>query len=161
MGNKLNRSGGAVLDVPVTPGQVWSVITDVTRIGEWSHECHAAQWLEGADRAVVGAQFRGSNQVRSNKWAKTCTITELQPDRRFVYQTRSSLKYPGATEWTFVLEPTAEGCRIVQSFQIISLPKVVGWAMGKMVPEHIDRTQALREDLVRLSQVAAKQPATT
>jgi hypothetical protein len=37
-----------VVDAPVQ--QVWDVIVDVTRVGEWSHECRTARWLGGARR---------------------------------------------------------------------------------------------------------------
>ena len=38
---------------------VWQVVSDVTRTGEWSHECLGVEWLDGATRAAVGARFRG------------------------------------------------------------------------------------------------------
>ena len=37
-------------EVSASPGQVWTLLTDVTRVGEWSHECRAASWLVGDDR---------------------------------------------------------------------------------------------------------------
>ncbi|RZL75431.1 MAG: hemerythrin domain-containing protein [Rhodococcus sp. (in: high G+C Gram-positive bacteria)] len=30
------------------PTMVWAVLADVTRVGEWSHECRRARWLHGA-----------------------------------------------------------------------------------------------------------------
>lgn len=161
MSHKVNWSGQVDVDVPATPEQVWAVLTDVTRIGEWSHECHTAQWLGGAEAAAIGAQFLGHNEFRTNKWSKTCTITDVQPVRRFVYETSSSFKDPGATRWTFTLEPTASGCHLTQSFQIIKLAKIAEWIMAKKVPEHVDRSQALHEDLERLSSLATKTPAAT
>jgi hypothetical protein len=40
---------------------VWRVIADVTRTGEWSHECHHVTWLGGATAA---APDRGSRRRR-------------------------------------------------------------------------------------------------
>ncbi len=152
--NGMPRTGRAEADVSATADQVWAVLSDVTRIGEWSHECHTAQWLDGADRAAVGARFRGANKARFARWTKPCTITDLQPARRLVYRTNGGIM-GDATEWAFALEPTERGCRIVQSYEILSLPRAVEWAILKMVPEHLDRSEALREDLARLGTVAA------
>ncbi len=157
MGSKVDRSGQVDVDVPATPDQVWAVLTDVTRIGEWSHECRTAQWLDGNDQAAVGARFRGSNKVRFNRWSKKCTITDMEPAHRFVYETNVDFM-GGPTRWTFTLEPTADGCHVAQSFQIDHMPKAAEWVLAKMLPEHADRSQALREDLTRLGALAAKEP---
>ncbi len=152
--SRVARTGSVQADVQSTPAQVWQVLTDVTRIGEWSHECRTAQWLGGADQAAVGARFRGTNKARFARWSRPCTISVLDSARRFTYRTNGGLM-GDATEWTFTLEPTDRGCRITQSCEIISLPRAAEWAISKMLPEHVDRTQALREDLERLGAVAA------
>ncbi len=33
-------TGESSVDVAATPAQVWSVLAEPTRVGEWSHECH-------------------------------------------------------------------------------------------------------------------------
>ncbi len=157
MSSKVHRNGQVDVEVPATPEQVWAVLTDVTRIGEWSHECRTAQWLGGVDRPAVGARFRGSNKVRLSRWSKKCTITDLQPPRRFVYETSVDMM-GGPTEWTFTLEPTETGCRVTQSFKIDNMPRAAEWLIAKMIPEHLERSQALRADLERLGALAANSP---
>ena len=157
MSNRMPRTGRVEVTVPATPDQVWAVLADVTRTGEWSHECHTAQWLDGADEAAVGARFRGANKAGFARWSKPCTITALLPSRRLVYRTNGGIM-GDATEWTFTLEPTEGGCRIAQSYEILSLPRALEWAILKMVPQHLDRSSALREDLQRLGAVAAGHP---
>jgi hypothetical protein len=46
-------------DIAVAPERVYAAISDVTRMGEWSEECHACEWHEGYDGPVVGATFDG------------------------------------------------------------------------------------------------------
>ena len=152
--SSVQHTGRVEVDVQATPAQVWQVLTDVPRIGEWSHECRTAQWLGDADQAAVGARFRGTNKARFARWSRPCTISVLDPARRFTYRTNGGIM-GDVTEWTFTLEPTDTGCRITQSYEIISLPRAAEWAISRMLPEHIDRTQALREDLERLGTVAA------
>ncbi len=156
--SRVQRTGTVQADVPATPAQVWQVLTDVPRIGEWSHECHTAQWLDGADRAAVAARFRGTNKARFARWSRPCTIVVLDADRCFTYRTNGGVMRD-ATEWAFTLEPTDSGGRITQSYEIISLPRATEWVISKVLPEHVDRSRALREDLARLGAVAETVPA--
>jgi hypothetical protein len=43
------------LDAP--PDQVWELVSDVTRIGEFSPETFEARWRRGLDGPEVGAKF--------------------------------------------------------------------------------------------------------
>ena len=58
------------------PEKVWDLVSDVTRIGEFSPETFEAEWLDGATGPVVGAKFRG-HVKRNGKgpiyWV-TCTV---------------------------------------------------------------------------------------
>ena len=84
---KVDVGGRGGRDLAATPAQVWAVLSDPTRVGEWSHECHTVTWIDGYSRAEVGAKFRGNNQVKGFRWSRTCTITELEPERLLVYRT--------------------------------------------------------------------------
>ncbi len=69
------RTAGSVeLLVPADPAAVYAVVSDVTRIGERSPECHTAHWLPGATAGTLGAVFRGSNRAgRAARWSRTPT----------------------------------------------------------------------------------------
>ena len=41
-----------------SPQQVWALVSDVTRIGEFSPETFEAEWLDGATGPEVGASGR-------------------------------------------------------------------------------------------------------
>ena len=159
MGGRVTRwlppQASVETEVMATPSQVWEVLTDVTRVGEWSHECHTARWLPGHDSARVGAQFAGRNRNGPVRWGRHCTITEVEPERRLVYRTRGGLP-PDSTEWSFELEPTSSGgTRIRQSFRLISMPLPTELMIRVIMPSHRDRRPALEGDLVRLGEVAA------
>jgi hypothetical protein len=42
-------------DIVATPQLIYATISDVTRMGEWSEECHDCEWHEGFDHPEVGA----------------------------------------------------------------------------------------------------------
>ena len=159
MGDRVTRwlpsQASVETEVVATPNQVWDVLTDVTRVGEWSHECHTARWLPGHDGARVGAQFVGRNRSGPLRWGRRCTITELDPERRLVYRTQGGVP-PDSTEWTFELEPTPSGgTRIRQSFRLISMPLPTELMIRVILPAHRDRRTDLTADLVRLGEVAS------
>jgi uncharacterized protein YndB with AHSA1/START domain len=143
-----------------TPAEVWAVLADVTRVGEWSHECRAAAWLPGHQAAEVGAQFAGRNRHGAVRWGRRCTITEVEPERLLVFRTSGG--FPSdSTEWRFELEPTPSGgCLVRQSFQILRLPLPTELMILVLIPSHRDRRAALVADLVRLGEVAARRVPT-
>ena len=156
MRTRLHWEGEAEAVVPASPAQVWAVLTDVTRVGEWSHECHTAQWDDGTDRPRVGATFRGSNRTGRNRWTRVCTVTECVPGVRFAYVTSGGVP-PDSTAWTFVLTAEGPGTRIRQAFRILRISRFMELVIGALVPAHRDRRAALQEDLVRQGQIAARQ----
>jgi uncharacterized protein YndB with AHSA1/START domain len=152
-------AGSNTVEVAASPAQVWSVLADVRRVPEWSHECHHVEWLEGATEGVVGARFKGSNRVGRVRWARPCTVTAWEPERRLVFQTQGPLGLD-ASEWEFGLEPHGTGTRITQSFRILRMAGWFGRLVHRTLPAHHDRRPALREDLVRLGELArASAPA--
>ena len=60
---------------------VYAAIADVTRMGEWSEECHSCEWDEGHDAPVVGATFAGHNRNGEHEWTSQCRIIEAEPGR--------------------------------------------------------------------------------
>ena len=74
------RQGEARLHIELPPEQVYALVADVARMGEWSPETIRAEWVGGATGPVVGARFRGHNKRKAG-WKTTCTITAAEPGR--------------------------------------------------------------------------------
>src|SRR3546814_19646334 len=45
-------------DIAASPEAVYAAISDVTRMGEWSTECHTCEWQEGFDGPAVRSEER-------------------------------------------------------------------------------------------------------
>jgi uncharacterized protein YndB with AHSA1/START domain len=157
----LSWTGEVEVEVAASPDRVWEVLSDITRVGEWSHECHTAVWRPGHEGLVVGAEFTGSNRNGFMRWARRCTITEAVPRRVLAYRTSGGFP-PDSTEWRFELMPDdTGGSRIRQTFHILRMPRVTELAIVLMMPAHHDRRPALAADLVRLGEVAGAARPTT
>ena len=117
--------------------RVWRVLSDVTRIGEFSPETFEAEWLDGATGPQVGARFRG-HVNRNGKgliyWT-TCTVIAAEPGREFAFGVGSAVK--PLNTWRYRLDPAGEGTDVTESFELAPTPSlrlywaVLGWARGR------------------------------
>ncbi|MGN6722414.1 MAG: SRPBCC family protein [Marmoricola sp.] len=66
---------------------VWDLVSDVTRIGEFSPETFEAEWTHGATGPEVGARFRGHvkrNGIGPIYWTP-CRVVSCEPGRLFEF----------------------------------------------------------------------------
>ncbi len=111
----MSTTGSAVIEIAAPPAVVWSAVTDVTRMGEWSPECVAARWAGGATGPAVGAEFEGDNVVKVGgraikKWTTTSKVTACDPGRLFEFVAE------GFTTWRYEFAPSGTGTRVTESF---------------------------------------------
>jgi hypothetical protein len=134
---------------------VWKVVRDVTRVGEWSHECVGAAWVGDATAPVPGARFRGRNRAGVFRWGRVCEIVSADP-YELVWITVPTTLYPDSSEWRISLGEVDAGTRISQQFRVLRAPKVLAVLYALVIPAHRDRTAALVEDLTRLGTLASR-----
>lgn len=154
------RTGRAEAVSAAAPAAVWAVLADVTRVGEWSGECRRAAWAGTNRAAAPGARFRGYNRSGWIRWRRDNEIVTADAPTHLVWRTLPSLRYPDSTEWRFHLEPHGTGTRIVQSYRLLKIPRLLDWLFARVIREHRDRDPGLNADLERLAKVAARSPAT-
>jgi uncharacterized protein YndB with AHSA1/START domain len=119
------------------PSKVWELVSDVTRIGEYSPETFEAEWLDGADGPATGARFRG-HVKRNGKgpiyWT-TCTVLTSVPEQEFTFGVGSSDK--PLNTWSYRLVASGDGTDVTESFQLADTAllrfywAVLGWARGR------------------------------
>jgi len=156
---KLPRSGSLEVIVSAPPEQVWDVLADVTRTGEWSHETQGADWLDGVPSARPGARFRGRNKQGRTRWSRTCEIEAADRGRQMSWVTVPSRLYPDSTRWTYDLTARDGGTAVTQRFEVLKLSAFWDRVYHLLIPAHRDRSAALTDDLHRLGEVAAQAPS--
>ncbi len=110
-------SGGQAAVVIGAPAdRVWTLVSDVTRTGEWSPENTGAEWLDGATGPAVGARFKGTNRRGRTRWRTTCEVIAAVPGREFAFVTGTAAKPD--TVWRFVLEPRGDETLVTESFEL-------------------------------------------
>jgi uncharacterized protein YndB with AHSA1/START domain len=146
----MRRSCEARVEIAAPPEAVWAVVTDVTRVGEWSGECHGCEWVGGATTAAVGARFRGHNQRLFARWTRTNQVFVVERPHGFVWRTMPGGVYPDSVEWELALGEHGSGTTARLSYSVIKLPKAMELLVHVFLPPHRDRTRDLADDLGRL-----------
>ncbi len=108
------EEGSATVTIAAPPEEVYDLIADVTRIGEWSPECVRAEWVGGATDAAPGARFHGYNQAGGFEWDVPCEVVAAERGRIFSF--RAPVDFEQASTWTYSLEPVEGGTRLTESF---------------------------------------------
>ncbi|MFF3315532.1 NAD(P)-binding domain-containing protein [Streptomyces sp. NPDC003035] len=109
------KSGGAVsalsadyrpeevsIRIDAAPEVVWDLISDVTRMGEWSPECRRCYWR--GDKRGVGARFIGINRRGWVAWVTSNTIEKAERGKSFAFHTTTN-----GVRWGYRLERDGEG----------------------------------------------------
>ncbi|MFD2416524.1 SRPBCC family protein [Amycolatopsis pigmentata] len=91
--------------------QVYELISDVTRMAEWSPESAGAEWLTG-EPGTVGSTFRGDNRRPWYKWSTVCTVTAADSGKRFAFAV--SVRDQPVSTWEFEITPTPDGCEVTE-----------------------------------------------
>ncbi|ATD71710.1 MULTISPECIES: SRPBCC family protein [Gordonia] len=63
MTRRLAHQGRTESYADAPPEAVFDIVSDVTRVGEWSHECRGAHWVGAEREAAPGVRFRGILQT--------------------------------------------------------------------------------------------------
>jgi uncharacterized protein YndB with AHSA1/START domain len=137
--------------------RVWALLTDVTRMGEWSPETYRCRWTGDMAAPAVGATFRGSNKRGLMRWSNDCTVTVADEPDRFEWEVRQS-----GMRWGYRFEPDGVGTKVTEyREQTRQLPLYVRVAYAsKLLGRDPDAIilRGMRETLERVK-AAAESPA--
>jgi hypothetical protein len=106
----MDTAHGSVLVEGVTPEDVWNLVSDVTRTGEWSPENTGGRWRDGATGPAVGARFQGSNRNGIFFWRTTAVVTAADHARRFAFDV-SAVGIP-ISRWVWTMSPAPGGTSV-------------------------------------------------
>ena len=110
--------------VVASPEKVFQLVSDVTRMGEWSPECRRCEWLDGITAPALGARFKGHNRRGWFKWTTTSTVTEFEAERVFAFEV-VPLGRRVQTRWRYELQLINSGTLLSESFEVLWFLRVV------------------------------------
>jgi hypothetical protein len=147
-------TGEARIEIDAGPLTVYQLVSDITRMGEWSPECYRCEWLDGATGATVGARFRGHNRLGRYHWQRTAVVTAADPGREFAF---TILNQDGREEtlWSYRLSPLGEGTAVVESYEFLWCP--ISSRIAELpIPRDKQLRRGLEETLQRIKSAAER-----
>jgi hypothetical protein len=145
MNRPLDRDSVGVV-IHASPEEVYALVSDITRMGEWSPECRRCEWVDGATGPRIGAKFVARNRAtRGPSWSNKPVVIAADPGREFAFD-RKGLGV-GEVIWRYSLEEMAEGTTLKESYEVVRRPNpIVGWAIRRSIGTH-DRQADLRNGM--------------
>ena len=134
------------LHIAAPPDKVWELVSDITRMGEYSPEVFEAEWLDGATGPAVGVRYRGHvkrNEIGPTYWTQ-CEITECVPGEVFEFAVMIGGK--AANTWRYEFAPAeGGGTDVTESFRLAdNLFSKVWRPLGGFLRENRNRRDMLR-----------------
>jgi hypothetical protein len=134
---------------------VWDLVTDVTRIGEFSPETFEARWARGSTGPEVGAYFKGHvkrNGVGPTYWS-LCRVTACEPEEVFEFAVGPD--EINVNNWGYRLEPR-DGTLVTEYFRLGSnLPTRAYWLLLGPLRRRTNKA-GMRTTLERMKAVVEK-----
>jgi uncharacterized protein YndB with AHSA1/START domain len=145
----------AEIDIEAPVAEVWGLVSDLSRMPQWSPQCRVMK--------VLGPVREGARTLNLNRrgrmfWPTTCTITEVDPQRKITFKVAAN-----GTEWSYELEPIEGGTRVVESRRAPNGVKkmssaVVNVAFGGVPSFEQELVEGMNQSLSRIKTAAEGRP---
>ncbi len=146
------------LHIDAPPAAVWALLTDVTRVGEFSPETLEGRWIDGATGPAVGARFQGhvKRNGRGPMYWTTCRVTRCEPERDFAFLVEVPGMGAGVNTWRYQLRPAGAGTDVTESFELTPSAFIrVYWTLAGPLRAKTN-IRGMTETLNRIQAVAEK-----
>jgi hypothetical protein len=100
--------------VACSPEALYDMVSDVSRMGEWSPVCRACWWDDG-DGPRPGAWFTGRNETPDRTWDTRSQVVTADRGREFVFAVGGSW-----VRWGYAFTPAAEGTLLTESWEFLT-----------------------------------------
>ena len=103
MSNTLEAS----IDINASPQDVWAIVADLQRMGEWSPQCKKMKVIGGTVRE--GAKTVNINRKGLLVWPTTSKVVRFEPNKSVAFRIAEN-----RTIWSYNLEATETGTKLTE-----------------------------------------------
>lgn len=151
------------MHVDAPPERLYELVSDITRMGEWSPETVRCRWIGGATGPAVGARFKGTNRRRFLRWGTKARIVAAEPGREFTFVVGVLMFGREMTKWRYTFEPApGGGTDVTESFEMMDdLPWVIAFGERRLMgirDRRADLEAAMQRTLENLKTAAEAGP---
>lgn len=139
--------------IACSPDDLYAMVSDVTRMGEWSPVCTGC-WWDGAERGV-GAWFTGRNELPERVWETRSQVVAAEPGREFAFTVGGD-----RVRWGYTFEPVEGGTLLTESWEFLSAGrKAFDERYGADAPAEVARRVELAHTGIPATLASIKQAA--
>jgi hypothetical protein len=102
-----------------SPTDLYTMVSDVTRIGELSPVCQVGTWDDAAQARQEGAWFTGHNAIGEFSWDTRCKVVVSEPGREFSFVNFGPGGDVELVRWGYTFDETADGTEVTESWQVL------------------------------------------
>ncbi len=143
--------------VAASPEAVYDIISDVTRVGEFSPVCKSAEWTADDHSA-----FAGTNEMGDRQWTTHCRVDVAERGKEFTFVNQGQDGANDLVRWSYTFAPSGDGTEVSEHWQL--LPAYPELFAGRMSDEDtvaqldasIDRTRGSIEATLAALKAAAE-----
>ena len=95
---------------------LYAMVSDLSRMGEWSPENVGGEWRHGSG-PTVGGRFKGRNQRGSRQWTTNVEVTAAEPGRLFEFVVHLVWPLTYLATWGYRFEPRSDSTLVTQYHQ--------------------------------------------
>jgi Polyketide cyclase / dehydrase and lipid transport len=136
----LRHSGSIV--VSRSPEELYDMVADVTRTGEWSPICKACWWDDG-DGPRVGATFTGRNERLERTWETRSEVVAADRGHEFAWVVAEP---PTRARWGYAFHGVEAGTELTETWEH---PPEGSAFFEKMFGDNAPKEIAARADAAR------------
>jgi hypothetical protein len=125
-----------------SPEELYDMVADVTRTGEWSPVCTACWWDEG-DGPHVGAKFTGRNEGPERTWETRSEVVTAVHGREFAWVVAEP---PTCARWSYSFITVDGGTEVTEAWE---LPPEGSAFFEKVFGDDAAKEIAMRSDAAR------------
>jgi uncharacterized protein YndB with AHSA1/START domain len=97
------------IDIAAAPEAVWTMVSDVRRMAEWSPQVESTRLRNGADQVVQGVEFTNLNNNGTFQWKTHGTVVRLDSGREIAFRIKENWAI-----WSLRVEPAPGGTKLTQ-----------------------------------------------
>ncbi|HET9875355.1 MAG TPA: SRPBCC family protein [Mycobacterium sp.] len=97
----------AQIEINAPVARVWELISDFSRMPQWSPQC---RWMKALGPMRPGTRTININRSGYRFWPTSSVVTEVIPEQKLAFRVPTN-----GSVWSYELEATAAGTRVVES----------------------------------------------
>lgn len=102
------------ITIAAPPEAVYALISDITRMGEWSPECTGGTWVDDSHE-----WFQGANERDGRTWETRCRVDVAEPGREFTFTNCGFDGTVNLVRWSYTMTPDGDGTVLRESWEVL------------------------------------------